>query len=83
MGDTIATVEPAPVMALAPRALRASINLGNAVLTNGDAAHPGGIIVDLAAELARRSRSRSGVVNTSTGAARRTTAMSTTTNWLP
>ena len=46
---------PAPVMALAPTgALCASINLGNAVLTNGDAAHRGEISVDLAAGLARR-----------------------------
>lgn len=34
--------------------LRASINLGNAVLTNGSAQAPGGITVDIAHELGRR-----------------------------
>lgn len=48
-------METAPITALAPwGALRASINLGNAVLTNGDFTNPAGISVDLAAELARR-----------------------------
>ncbi|HQY96609.1 MAG TPA: transporter substrate-binding domain-containing protein [Phycicoccus sp.] len=42
-------------MALAPTGvLRASINLGNAVLTNGSFDEPGGITVDLAREFARR-----------------------------
>lgn len=40
---------------LAPTgALRASINLGNAVLTNGSAEDPAGITVDIAHELGRR-----------------------------
>lgn len=34
--------------------LRASINLGNPVLAQGDAAHPTGVTVDLATEFARR-----------------------------
>ncbi len=44
-----------PARALAPTgALRASINLGNAVLTNGSSEHPAGVSVDLAGELADR-----------------------------
>lgn len=42
-------------MALAPTGvLRASINVGNAVLTNGSFDEPGGVTVDLAREFARR-----------------------------
>lgn len=41
--------------ALAPTgALRASINLGNAVLTNGSSEQPAGISIDIAHELGRR-----------------------------
>jgi polar amino acid transport system substrate-binding protein len=44
-----------PPLDLAPTgALRASINLGNAVLTNGSAAAPAGISIDIAHELGRR-----------------------------
>lgn len=44
-----------PAAALAPTGvLRASINLGNAVLTNGSVDDPAGITVDLARELAGR-----------------------------
>lgn len=44
-----------PATSLAPTGvLRASINLGNAVLTNGSVDAPGGITVDLAGQLAER-----------------------------
>jgi polar amino acid transport system substrate-binding protein len=44
-----------PTLALASTgALRASINLGNAVLTNGSFEDPGGISIDLAREVAAR-----------------------------
>lgn len=51
------TTEPSPALAaeLAPTGrLRASINLGNAVLAQGTPEEPAGITVDLAREIARR-----------------------------
>lgn len=46
---------PAPATALAPSGtLRASINLGNAVLAQGTSQDPGGVTVDLAREIGRR-----------------------------
>ncbi|CAN7506036.1 transporter substrate-binding domain-containing protein [Knoellia sp. LjRoot47] len=48
------TPDLAPTRLAPTGALRASINLGNAVLTNGSADDPAGITVDIAHELGRR-----------------------------
>jgi polar amino acid transport system substrate-binding protein len=51
----VTTLPPSVVRDLAPQGvLRASINLGNAVLAAGTPAEPSGVTVDLAHELARR-----------------------------